>query len=102
MPSCDLRTHGESHGLRELVDEAFSSVERKLGALSSLPLGMRRMRSLEGMDMDLETVSCVWNTHVLPDPNLVDLQEEEEEEEVEGGRGEGLVPRRVDLSFGLL
>lgn len=76
-------------------DEAFSGVERKLGALSSLPLGMRRTPSLEGMDMDLETVSCVWNTLVLLDPNLVDLQEEEEDQE------EGLDPRLADLSFGL-
>lgn len=83
-----------SRAASENTDEAFSRVERKLGALSSLPLGMRRTPSLEGMDMDLETVSCVWNIHDLLDPNLVDLREED--------RGEGLGPRRADLSFALL
>lgn len=58
------------------------------------------MPSLEGMDMDLETVSCVWNTLDLLDPNLVDLQEEEEEEGEDRGDASG--PRRADLSFALL
>lgn len=67
---------------------------------------MRRMPSLEGMDMDLETVSFVWNTHDLLDPNLVDLEEEEEvvveEEEEEEQHGGGSCPRSVDPSSRLL
>lgn len=61
---------------------------------------MRRTPSLEGMDMGLETISCVWNIHDLPDPNLVDLREEEAEEEED--RGDGLDLRHADLSFALL
>lgn len=87
-----------SRAASENTDEAFSRVERDLGALSSLPLGMRRTPSLGGMDTDLETISCVWNIHDLPDPNLVDLPEEEEEED----REEGLDLRHADLSFALL
>lgn len=59
--------------------------------------GMRRMLSMEGMDMDLETVSCVWNILVPQDPNLVDLLEEEEEEDHE----EDLDLHHADLSSGL-
>lgn len=56
---------------------------------------MRRMLSMEGMDMDLETVSCVWNILVPQDPNLADLSVEEEDQ------GEDLDLHLADLSSGL-
>lgn len=68
------------------------SVERKLGALYSFPIGMQRTLSMEGMDMDLETVSCVWNILAPQDPNLADQAEDQ---------GEGLDLRHADLSSGL-
>lgn len=84
----DIRKHMEDTFLK------CPSVERKLGALYSLPIGMRRMLSMEGMDMDLETVSCVWNILDPQDPNLVDL--------LEVDQGEGLGLHHADLSSGLL
>lgn len=47
---------------------------------------------MEGMDMDLETVSCVWNILAPQDPNLADQAEDQ---------GEGLDRHPADLSSGL-
>lgn len=80
------REHGGAISLKSL------SVERKLGALYSFPIGMRRTLSMEGTDMDLETVSCVWNILAPQDPNLADQAEDQEE---------GLDLRRADPSSGL-
>lgn len=67
------------------------SVERKLGALYSFPIGMQKTPSMEGTDMDWETVSCVWNILAPQDPNLEDQP---------GDQGEGLDLHPADLSSG--
>ena len=47
---------------------------------------------MEGMDMDLETLSCVWNTLAHLDPSLVAPRE--------GDPGEGSDPPLGGLSSG--
>lgn len=57
------------------------------------------MRFMEGMDMDMETPSCVWS---ILDPLVLNLEQWEEVEVVvvEEDLGEGLDPQLEDLISG--
>lgn len=60
---------------------------------------MQMMRFMEGMDMDMETPSCVWS---ILDPLVLNLElwEEVEVVVVEEDLGEGLDPQLEDLISG--
>ena len=65
-----------------------------ISILCSILLGMQKMPSMEGMDMNLETPNFVWNTLAPLVPNLVVVAQGK------GGLGGGLGPQLGDLNSG--